>query len=73
MTLTAWFASKTWGKNVNKQEEINKAKKDLATKVTRLDVLLAAEGGKITQGMFDYGGDYPGLFRKKGKKLYRNI
>ena len=66
----AWFASKTWGKNVNKQEEINKAKKDLATKVTRLDVLLMkAEGGKITQGMFDYGGDYPGLFRKKGKNF----
>ena len=66
----AWFASKRWGKNVNKQKEIDKAKKDLATKVTRLDVLLMkAEGGKITQGMFDYGGDYPGLFRKKGENF----
>ena len=51
----AWFASKTWGKYVNKQEEINKRKEELAAKVTRLDILLMkAEGGKITQNMFDY-------------------
>ena len=51
----AWFASKGWGKNVNKQKEINKRKEELAAKVARLDILLMkAEGGKITQSMFDY-------------------
>ena len=65
----AWFASKGWGKNVNKQKEINKRKEELAAKVARLDILLMkAEGGKITQSMFDYGGDL-GIFRKQGKNF----
>ena len=51
----AWFASKTWGKNVSKQKEIDRRKEELAAKVARLDILLMkAEGGKITQSMFDY-------------------
>ena len=66
----AWLATQNIGKRTNVKNFIENKKKDLATKVTRLDVLLMkAEGGKITQGMFDYGGDYPGLFRKKGKNF----
>ena len=62
----AWFASKAWGKNVNKQKEIDKRKEELAAKVTRLDILLMkAEGGKITQGMFDYT---RGRLKKPGEK-----
>ena len=65
----AWLRTQNIGKRTNVEEYIKNKKKELATKVTRLDILLMkAEGGKITQSMFDYGGDL-GIFRKKGKNF----
>lgn len=55
----AWIRSQSWGKNASstdKQEALERRKEWLAKKNVRLDVLLMkAEGGVITQGMFDYG------------------
>tara|TARA_R100000234_G_scaffold108609_1_gene80106 strand:- start:170 stop:901 length:732 start_codon:yes stop_codon:yes gene_type:complete len=55
----AWIRSQSWGKNTSsadKQEALEKRKEWLAKKNVRLDILLMkAEGGIITQGMFDYG------------------
>lgn len=65
----AWLKTQNIGKRTNVKEYIKNKKKELATKVTRLDILLMkAEGGKITQSMFDYGGDL-GIFRKKGESF----
>ena len=65
----AWLATQNIGKRTNVKNFIENKKKELATKVTRLDILLMkAEGGKITQAMFDYGGDL-GIFRKQGKNF----
>ena len=65
----AWLATQNIGKRTNVKNFIENKKKELATKVTRLDILLMkAEGGKITQAMFDYGGDR-GIFRKQGKNF----
>ena len=55
----AWIRSQGWGRNTSqadKIEALNKRKEHLAKKNVRLDILLMkAEGGTITQGMFDYG------------------
>ena len=52
----AWIRSQKFGKYTNVQEELEKRKEWLAKKNVRLDILLMkAEGGTITQGMFDYG------------------
>ena len=55
----AWIRSQNWAKNASskdKQDALNKRKEWLSQKNVRLDILLMkAEGGKITQGMFDYG------------------
>ena len=65
----AWLATQNIRKRTNVKNFIENKKKELATKVTRLDILLMkAEGGKITQAMFDYGGDL-GIFRKQGKNF----
>ena len=68
----AWIRSKSWGKNASsasKQKALEKRKEELSDKNVRLDILLMkAEGGKITQGMFDYG-ENNNLFGKKGKNF----
>ena len=55
----AWIRSQAWGKNTSiadKQKALEKRKEWLSKKNVRLDILLMkAEGGVITQGMFDYG------------------
>ena len=55
----AWIRSQNWAKNASskdKQDALEKRKEWLSQKNVRLDILLMkAEGGKITQGMFDYG------------------
>ena len=55
----AWIRSQNWAKNASskdKQDALNKRKEWLSQKNVRLDILLMkAEGGKITQGMFDFG------------------
>lgn len=54
----AWIRSQNWGSRVTekqKKDALNKRKEVLSAKNVRLDILLMkAEGGKITQGMFDY-------------------
>ena len=51
----AWLATQTIGKRTNVDQLIANKKEELAAKVARLDILLMkAEGGKITQSMFDY-------------------
>lgn len=54
----AWIRSQNWGSRVTekqKRDALNKRKEVLSAKNVRLDILLMkAEGGKITQGMFDY-------------------
>lgn len=53
----AWLATQNIGKRTNVADYIEKHKKILSGKVARIDILLMkAEGGKITQSMFDYGG-----------------
>ena len=55
----AWIRSQAWDKNTSiadKQAALERRKEHLAKKNVRLDILLMkAEGGTITQGMFDYG------------------
>jgi len=55
----AWIRSQNWAKNASskdKQDALDRRKEWLSQKNVRLDILLMkAEGGKITQGMFDYG------------------
>tara|TARA_A100001035_G_scaffold4570_1_gene3403 strand:- start:1175 stop:1888 length:714 start_codon:yes stop_codon:yes gene_type:complete len=55
----AWIRSQSWGKNASsefKNQKMEERKEWLAKKNVRLDILLMkAEGGVITQGMFDYG------------------
>lgn len=55
----AWIRSQSWAKNMSeskKLERLEERKEWLAKKNIRLDILLMkAEGGVITQGMFDYG------------------
>ena len=55
----AWIQSQSWGKNASseyKNRKMEERKEWLAKKNVRLDILLMkAEGGVITQGMFDYG------------------
>ena len=57
----AWIRSQNWAKNASskdKQDALNRRKEWLSQKNVRLDILLMkAEGGQITQGMFDYGRD----------------
>ena len=54
----AWIRSQGWAKNTSeakKLEKLEERKEELSAKNVRLDILLMkAEGGKITQGMFDY-------------------
>ena len=54
----AWIRSQGWGKNTSEAQKLKKLeerKEELSAKNVRLDILLMkAEGGKITQGMFDY-------------------
>ena len=51
----AWLATQNIGKRTNVADYIEKHKKILSGKVARIDILLMkAEGGKITQSMFDY-------------------
>tara|TARA_R100001443_G_C3357262_1_gene178225 strand:+ start:70 stop:810 length:741 start_codon:yes stop_codon:yes gene_type:complete len=68
----AWIRSQGWGKHTSaadKQEALEKRKEHLSNKNTRLDILLMkAEGGTITQGMFDYG-ENKNLFGKKGENF----
>ena len=69
----AWIRSQGWAKNTSeakKLEKLEERKKELSDKNTRLDILLMkAEGGKITQAMFDYGENNKNIFRKKGKNF----
>jgi len=69
----AWIRSKNWGKNATQADKLaalEKRKEELSDKNTRLDILLMkAEGGKITQAMFDYGENNKNIFRKKGKNF----
>ena len=55
----AWIRSQSRAKNMSeskKLERLEERKEWLAKKNIRLDILLMkAEGGVITQGMFDYG------------------
>ena len=55
----AWIRSQSWGKNTSQSDKLaalERRKEWLAQKNVRLDILLMkAEGGTITQGMFDYG------------------
>ena len=55
----AWIRSQNWAKNISQSDKLaalEKRKEFLAKKNVRLDILLMkAEGGTITQGMFDYG------------------
>jgi len=54
----AWIRSKSWGSRTSESQKLaalEKRKEELSAKNVRLDILLMkAEGGKITQGMFDY-------------------
>ena len=54
----AWIRSQNWGSRVTEKGKLaalEKRKEELSAKNVRLDILLMkAEGGKITQGMFDY-------------------
>ncbi len=65
----AWIRSQGWGKNTSSKDKLdalNKRKEELSAKNVRLDILLMkAEGGKITQGMFDYT---RGKLKGKGDK-----
>ena len=65
----AWIRSQSWGSRVTEKGKLaalNKRKEELSAKNVRLDILLMkAEGGKITQGMFDY---QRGKLKQKGKK-----
>lgn len=65
----AWIRSQNWGSRVTekqKKDALNKRKEVLSAKNVRLDILLMkAEGGKITQGMFDYT---RGKLKGKGDK-----
>ena len=55
----AWIRSQNWAKNISQSDKLaalERRKEHLAKKNVRLDILLMkAEGGTITQGMFDYG------------------
>ena len=55
----AWIRSQTWGVKATQADKLaalERRKEHLAKKNVRLDILLMkAEGGTITQGMFDYG------------------
>ena len=65
----AWIRSQNWGSRVTEKGKLaalNKRKEELSAKNVRLDILLMkAEGGKITQGMFDYS---RGKLKEKGDK-----
>tara|TARA_B100000287_G_C20512372_1_gene733570 strand:- start:249 stop:965 length:717 start_codon:yes stop_codon:yes gene_type:complete len=65
----AWIRSQNWGSRVTeegKQNALKARKEELSAKNVRLDILLMkAEGGKITQGMFDYT---RGKLKEKGDK-----
>jgi len=65
----AWIRSQGWGKNTSEAQKLKKLeerKEELSAKNVRLDILLMkAEGGKITQGMFDYT---RGKLKGKGDK-----
>ena len=65
----AWIRSQNWGSRVTEKGKLAKLeerKEELSAKNVRLDILLMkAEGGKITQGMFDY---QRGELKQKGKK-----
>tara|TARA_Y200000002_G_C22674003_1_gene661273 strand:+ start:45 stop:743 length:699 start_codon:yes stop_codon:yes gene_type:complete len=62
----AWIRSQKFGKYTNVQQELKKRKETLSAKNARLDLLIMkAEGGKITQGMFDYS---RGKLKGKGDK-----
>ena len=54
----AWIRSQNWGPRVTEKGKLaalENRKEELSAKNVRLDILLMkAEGGKITQGMFDY-------------------
>lgn len=68
----AWIRSQNWGKNTSeakKLEKLEERKEWLSKKNVRLDILLMkAEGGLITQGMFDYGRS--GLIGDTNKKNF---
>ena len=70
----AWIRSQEWGKKASssyKLAKLEQRKEWLAKKNVRLDILLMkAEGGVITQGMFDYGRD--GLIGNTKKKNFIN-
>jgi len=65
----AWIRSQSWGSRVTekgKKDALKARKEELSAKNVRLDILLMkAEGGKITQGMFDYS---RGQLKEPGKK-----
>ena len=62
----AWIRSQSFGKYADVQQELEKRKETLSAKNARLDLLIMkAEGGKITQGMFDYT---RGKLKGKGDK-----
>ena len=65
----AWIRSQGWAKHTSyrkKLEKLEERKEELSAKNVRLDILLMkAEGGKITQGMFDYT---RGKLKGKGDK-----
>jgi len=65
----AWIRSKSWGSRTTESQKLKKLeerKEELSAKNVRLDILLMkAEGGKITQGMFDYT---RGKLKGKGDK-----
>ena len=65
----AWIRSQSWGSRVTEKGKLaalEKRKEELSAKNVRLDILLMkAEGGKITQGMFDYS---RGQLKGPGKK-----
>ena len=65
----AWIRSQSWGSRVTEKGKLaalEKRKEELSAKNVRLDILLMkAEGGKITQGMFDYT---RGKLKGKGDK-----
>ena len=65
----AWIRSQNWGSRVTEKGKLaalEKRKEELSAKNVRLDILLMkAEGGKITQGMFDYS---RGQLKGPGKK-----
>jgi len=67
----AWIRSQNFGKRVNVQQKLEERKEWLAKKNVRLDILIMkAEGGVITQGMFDYGRD--GLIGNTKNKNFIN-